>query len=406
MTHAPLSHAEWLETDGLGGFAMGTVSGARTRRYHGLLVSALTPPSGRVVLVSGFDAWLETPAGRFALSTQCYRGDVRYPDGESRLDTFLWEPWPTWRWRLPDGTCVEQELFMPHGCSAVCLRWTVIAGTAARLLIRPLLAARDYHCLQHETSDFRCEAEITSITEVTSAGRREESRVAWRPYERLPAIVSWSNGGYQHEPAWYRQFLYSHEAERGLDCLEDLASPGVLSWDLSHPLSARAGYTQDAVWLLSPKTHEGAARSTCDQPLTAIVQSLREREKQRRGQFPNWCDRSADQFIVRRGSGQTIIAGYPWFTDWGRDTFIALRGLCLATGRLDVAESILLAWAGTVSEGMLPNRFPDHGESPEFNSVDASLWFVIAVQEFLAVATQASGGRRPPDDHDVHSTFV
>src|SRR5205823_13716639 len=106
-------------------------------------------------------------------------------------------------------------------------------------------------------------------------------------------------------------------------------------------------------------------------------------ETVRRRQFPTRLDRAADAYLVRRGRGKTIVAGYPWFTDWGRDTFIAVRGLCLATGRLDDARDILVEWAGAVSEGMLPNRFPDHGESPEFNSVDASLWYVIAAGELL-----------------------
>ncbi len=398
MTIAPLGSAEWLETDGLGGFAMGTASGVRSRRYHGLLVSALNPPTGRAVLVSGFDAWIETPVGRFALSTQRYREDMRHPDGETRLESFDWEPWPTWRWRLPDGALVEHDLFMPHGAAAVCLRWTIRGCDSARLLVRPFLAMRDYHCLQHENSAFRFDADVTSIS------NDEESRVAWQPYADMPSIVSWSNGCYQHEPNWYRQFLYAHESERGLDCLEDLATPGILSWDLSpggcdktveqaarlfaageEEGSRRAACPTngEAIWLLSTDKYEATIRPTHEQSLVDAVAALRTREAERRGRFADWMHRSADQFLVQRGEGTTIIAGYPWFTDWGRDTFIALRGLCLATGRPDVAESILLAWAGTVSEGMLPNRFPDHGEAPEFNSVDASLWFVIAVHEFL-----------------------
>ncbi len=376
----PLSNAEWLETDGLGGFAMGTVGGRRTRRYHGLLVAAVTPPSERVMLVSGFEAWVETPAGRFAISSQAYRSGVIHPDGESRLESFSFEPWPCWRFRLQDGMCVEQELFMPHEASAVCLRWRLIGESnkpdasardhaLARLIVRPLLAVRDYHCLQHENVDFQFDSEVTTMA--SGAARR----VVWRPYLNRPAIVSWSNGDEQFEPTWYRQFFYADEEERGLDCLEDLAAPSVLTWDLS---------TSDAAWLLTTETRESAARLIAGEPLADSVQRLREQEAKRRGRFLNWQHRAADQFIVRRGSGQTIIAGYPWFTDWGRDTFVALRGLCLATGELPTAKSILLSWAGTISEGMLPNRFPDHGESPQFNSVDASLWFVIVCHEFFA----------------------
>jgi predicted glycogen debranching enzyme len=117
-----------------------------------------------------------------------------------------------------------------------------------------------------------------------------------------------------------------------------------------------------------------------------LLNKLRDAEQKRRDQFPSALHRAADAYIAQRGKGKTIVAGYPWFTDWGRDTFIALRGLCLATGRLNDARDILLAWSAAVSSGMLPNRFPDHGEQPEFNAVDASLWFVIAVHEFLQAA--------------------
>ena len=127
-----------------------------------------------------------------------------------------------------------------------------------------------------------------------------------------------------------------------------------------------------------------------DSTATELAQRLMADERSRRAAFRSPLHRAADAYLVRRGTGMTIIAGYPWFTDWGRDTFIALRGLCLATGRLDDAEQILFNWSGTVSEGMLPNRFPDYGDQPEFNSVDASLWFVIAVHDFFEAAVDAN----------------
>jgi predicted glycogen debranching enzyme len=126
---------------------------------------------------------------------------------------------------------------------------------------------------------------------------------------------------------------------------------------------------------------------------------LQEAERKRRARFPSRLHRSADAYLVRRGQGKTVIAGYPWFTNWGRDTFIALRGLCLATGRLDDARDILLDWAGTVSEGMLPNLFPDRGSVPEFNSVDASLWYIIAVHDFFQ-ATASAGATVEPSTRE------
>ena len=134
---------------------------------------------------------------------------------------------------------------------------------------------------------------------------------------------------------------------------------------------------------------DGREIRTADEVLT-LVNEARAAERRRREAFPTPLDRAADAYLVQRGAGRTIVAGYPWFTDWGRDTFVALRGLCLATGRLADARDILVEWAGAVSEGMLPNRFPDHGEAPEFNSVDASLWYVIAVHELLELAGNRS----------------
>ena len=144
---------------------------------------------------------------------------------------------------------------------------------------------------------------------------------------------------------------------------------------------------KQAALVLTTTQHAAAAFPTWPEPVERLHR-LRNAEQKRRNQFESRLHAAADAYIVQRDSGKTIIAGYPWFTDWGRDTLIALRGLCLATGRLDVARDILLAWSSTVSQGMLPNRFPDQGGQPEFNSVDASLWFIIAVHEFLEAARE------------------
>jgi predicted glycogen debranching enzyme len=210
-------------------------------------------------------------------------------------------------------------------------------------------------------------------------------RVTWRPYESLPPILSLADATYRHAPLWYRDFLLTEERARGFEHHEDLASPGELTWDL-----VPGG---QAVWLLAAPGLEGADGFDRGRAAT-VVDRLRTAEARRRGTFPTRLHRSADQYLVRRGQGMTIIAGYPWFTDWGRDTFIALRGLCLAGGRLDDARAILLEWSGAVSQGMLPNRFVEQGDAPEFNAVDASLWYVIAVHEFQAAMDR--GRRRLP----------
>jgi predicted glycogen debranching enzyme len=359
-------HREWLETDGLGGFASGTADLVRTRRYHGLLLVSTTPPAGRVLLVNGLEAWVETPAGRFAISSQSYGPGIVHPDGASRIEAFEADPWPRWTFRLEDATRVEQEICVSRKTGVTVLGWRLPEKRPnVSLFVRLLFSGRDSHALHRQNPAFRFEPKI--------AGKV----AAWRPYDGIPPTVVAGNGKYTHEPLWYSNFLYEEERARGLDFSEDLASPGVFRFDLS---------AADAALLVSTR-----APATSEDPLS-LARRLRAAEQRRRASFPARLDRSADDYIVRRGAGKTIVAGYPWFTDWGRDTFIALRGLCLATGRLETAREILLQWSGMISEGMLPNRFPDEGAAPEYNSVDASLWFAVAVHDYLDACERA--GRR------------
>jgi predicted glycogen debranching enzyme len=315
-----------------------------------------------MVLVNGFDALVETSSGLYDISSQHYTPNVISPDGSRRLESFDEQPWPRWIWRLGDGAYIEQELFVVHGHCIVALRWRLLQPQGdVTLEVRPFLSGRDYHALHRENPDFRFEAEVAG------------EEVVWRPYDGVPATVVLSNGRYVQHPDWYRNFLYEEERARGLDHIEDLASPGLFRWDLSQA---------EAVWILAAEGHVAALQSAGGSAME-MLQRLRTDELARRQQFACPLHRAADAYIVERGTGKTIVAGYPWFTDWGRDTFIALRGLCLATGNLDAARDILVPWAGVVSEGMVPNRFPDHGEVQEYNSVDASLWFVIAAYDFL-----------------------
>ena len=362
-----LKKREWLEADGLGGFACGTASGIRSRRYHALLLAATTPPTGRMVLVNGFDAHVETCDGSYSLSSQEYAPDVIHPDGARRIVDFTYEPWPKWRFTLDDGKTVEQEIFVVHGAPLVVLRWRLIgSGQSVRLIVRPFLSGRDFHSLHHENPAFRF------------ASRIGDQSVAWQCYPDLPEIIARHNGEYRDQPDWYRNFSYEEERARGLDYTEDLAAPGVFHFDLARDVAVLMFGTP-------------AARSVAAGATMRLYRNLRVQEEFRRAAFPTPLDRAADAYLVQRGHGTTIIAGYPWFTDWGRDTFISLRGLCLATGRLAEARDILLEWRDVVSEGMLPNRFPDSGEQPEYNSVDASLWYVIAVHDLLRAARKSSG---------------
>ncbi len=372
----PSSSIEWLETDGIGGFASGTASGIRTRRYQALLLSATTPPTGRIVLVNGFDAWIETPAGSFSLTSQHYAPDIIGGNGSSHIERFTSDPWPQWLFKFEDGTQIEQELLISHDTRLTQVCWKVSGkNSKARLFVRPFLSGRDYHSLHKENPGFRFDAEVA------------DQQVRWSPYPGVPGVVALSNGRYTHEPHWYRNFRYAEESARGLDDTEDLAAPGVFEFDLAQ---------SEAVLLLTTPDSPALAQDL-EVSIVELAAVTRETEQLRREKFSSLLHRAGDAYIVKGRFGKTIMAGYPWFTDWGRDTFIALRGLCLASGRIHDAREILLSWAGSVSEGMLPNRFPDRGEQPEFNSVDASLWFVIAVYE-LFEAFAETGEKLPAKD--------
>lgn len=360
---------EWLEADGLGGFASGAATGVRTRRYHALLLTATTPPTGRMVLVNGVEAWLERDGSAEFLTRQRYGGGA--VTGGADTESFTHTPWPTWVYRLRDGTRIEHQLCVRRGRACVVASWRVVSGPDNIVLrVRPLLSGRDYHALHHEngTADMR--------------GVQDGSFVRWKLYSGVPAVLCATNGGYAAAPDWYRGFSYSQERDRGFEHTEDLASPGVLSLDLSRG---------EAFVLFASEADETVLRSEIEERgISAVVAEWRAAERTRRSRRP--LDVAADAYIVQRGEGVSIVAGYPWFTDWGRDAMISVRGLCTARGRLGEAANILVEWAGAVSGGLLPNRFPDApGDVVEYNSVDAPLWFCIAAYELLRAFRDRDG---------------
>lgn len=383
---------EWLEADGLGGFASHTSHGTRTRKYHALLLVSKRPPTDRCVLVNGIDAVVEAQGERLALTSQTYKprseGEtavVRY-EGRPLAFTFDGSLWPTWTYDLGHGRRIEHAIMVPRGSALVVLSWRLVSPepSGAVLSVRPFLSGRDYHSLHHENPvfDFRARAE-------EGAGRW-----TFAPYPSEPEVVAVANGEFAAEPYWYRDFLYTAERERGLEDAEDLASPGAFRFDLhqGEALLVFGMKEPTAGWSLGS--------------LEPRVAGVRESERSRRLSASTPQRRAASAYVARRGSGQTVLAGYPWFTDWGRDTFISLRGLCLATGRLDEARRVLLEWSSAVSLGMLPNRFTDSGEAPEFNSVDASLWFVVAVHDLREAEERAGLKRSAIEEWGLNAAIV
>lgn len=260
---------------------------------------------------------------------------------------------------------LEREVFMPHGHPAVVVSWKLFnAKEPVRLSVRPLFSFKDYHSLQHEDKNFRFDADVF------------EKNVFWKPYPNTPQLAALHNGHYFHQPDWYRQFLYEQEQQRGLDCVEDLATPGLFQWTF---------FKTRAILILTTGIEKPASPDQI-QAVEELYDRYRTHEEERRKSFASPLAQSADHYFVKRDHGETLIAGYPWFTDWGRDTFVAIRGLGLATGRQTETRKILLEWAKSISEGMVPNRFPDSGEAPEYHSVDASLWYIIAVYDYLKAA--------------------
>lgn len=346
--------AEWLETDAFGGYASGTVGGLRTRRYHALLLSALTPPGRRVVLVNGVEAWLTTRKGRFPLSSHLYVGEVSYPKGHQHISGFSLDPWPTWTFRLAPGLVVSFEIVVARDSAQTLLRWKAVEGDGL-LEVRPLMSGRNFHDLHLANREFNFSPIFAG------------NNVAFRPYAGLPTVNFSSNGVYAHTPEWYRSFLYPAERERGLPCVEDLAAPGTFSFDLE---------TEPALLLLQTGVAPKEGIQTCCAGILAT-------ERARRSARGTPLERSAEAYLSHRGTGKTLLAGFPWFGDWGRDTFVALRGFAIASGRLQEAEAILTLWAAQMKDGLIPNCFSDENDPPGYNSVDASLWFIVAAQEFL-----------------------
>lgn len=355
------STREWLETNGIGGFASSSIIGLNTRRYHGLLTAATKPPVGRLVLLSKLEETLIVDGTRHELGVNQYPGTV-HPRGYTYLKSFRLGPFPIFNYSVA-GVELEKRVFVVYGENTVVIRYAILNRPSAHctLEVRPLIAYRDYHGTTHANPALNghvmVEPGLASIT----------------PYHDLPALHFCHNAqDVDTAGSWYYNFEYERERERGLDFQEDLYNPFTLRFD-SNPSATIIAST-----LLRSVSEAPALESQEGQRRDKLVAAIPQDH-----QFERQLVTAADQFIVSRGDQESVIAGYPWFGDWGRDTMIALPGLTLITGRSDEARRILLAFARVIDSGMLPNRFPDAGEQPEYNTVDATLWMFHAVHELL-----------------------
>ena len=364
---------EWLCTNGIGGFASGTVAGLLTRRYHGLLVAALAPPLGRTLLVSKVDERLRYAGRPWDLAVNRWADGTIAPAGHRLLERFHLEgTTPVWTFAVADAR-LEKRVWMEPGASTTYVRYRLVhGGEPAELEIDVFVNHRDYHATTRADGWTMDVAREPAGLCVTAFGGARPVRIRCPGAEIAPVHV------------WHLGYHLAAERARGLDALDDHLRAGVLRFVLA-PGEART-VTLSAEPAPDPDGEAAWRRREAQE--TGLLRRWRAVAPGGPAAVPGWIDQlvlAADQFVCRRPladapDGMTVIAGYPWFGDWGRDTMIALPGLCLVTGRPEMAGRILRTFARFVDRGMVPNRFPDAGDAPEYNTVDATLWYVEAVR--------------------------
>ena len=366
---------EWLCTNGVGGYASGTVAGSLTRRYHGLLIAALAPPLGRTLVVTKLEDTLVYDGAVWPLSTNRWASGAVDPAGYRHIERFhLDGTTPVWTYACADAR-LEKRIWMEPGANTSYVSYRLLrAGGPVRLMLRVLVNHRDHHETTHhdgwqmETEPVQDGVQVIAYTGATPVLLQASG---------VPAISA--------EPthSWYDHFALSRERERGLEWMDahlhaatftaSLAAGQALAFVAS--TESDPSLKGDVVWKRRRAWDDGRlAAWRTSQPWAASA--------------PPWIEQlvlAADQFLARRPvpgepNGMTVIAGYPWFGDWGRDTMIALPGLTLATGRPEVGAIVLRTFARLANQGLLPNRFPDRGETSEYNTADATLWFFEAVR--------------------------
>lgn len=364
---------EWLVTNGIGGFASGTVAGMLTRRYHGLLVAALRPPLGRTLLLAKLDETVTYDGAHYALFANRWADGAVDPAGYQNIESFWLEgAIPVWHFAMADAL-IEKRIWMAPGANTTYITYQLRRATRPLTLnIKALVNYRDYHSL---TRGIGWQMDIGPVPQGLQATASDSAVPFYLLSDKAVAFTA-------HE--WYRGFELPVEAYRGQDHYEDHLLAGTFQASL-----------KPGEWL----TIVASTEAGVDLDGQAALDRRRRSEEKILGQAdlpegdtPGWIRQlvlAADQFVVDRplpdgSAGKSIIAGYPWFGDWGRDTMISLPGLALTTGRPEVARAILHTFAGFVDRGMLPNRFPDSGETPEYNTVDATLWYFEAIRAYFA----------------------
>lgn len=363
---------EWLVTNGIGGYASGTVAGSNTRGYHGLLVAAVKPPVDRRLMCVKLDETLSYRGTSYDLGANRWQGGTVAPRGNENIQSFTLEgSIPCWQYAFADAL-IEKRIWMEHGANTTYIAYTLVsAAEPIRFFARAIVNNRVFHNT----------GQVALPAKIEVAGSRV--RIHAGSPDALPLVLLLSSGQATAADELYRSFNLPRETERGLRDLDDHVHAASLETTVSRgqTLLVLASAEDDASCQGNPLARRKAREGS-------LLQLWRKERSDRPGGLPAWVEQlvlAADQFIVARPTagqpdGRSIIAGYHWFEDWGRDTMISLPGLALATGRAEVAATILRTFARFVSEGMLPNRFPDGADLPQYNTIDATLWYFQAIR--------------------------
>ncbi|HEX2914678.1 MAG TPA: amylo-alpha-1,6-glucosidase [Chloroflexia bacterium] len=396
---------EWLVTNAIGGYASASLAGANTRRYHGLLVAAFQPPLGRTVLLGKLDETVNIAGQSFELAVNEWQSGAASLEGLRYLQQFELEgTLPVFSYRLGEATLIK-KIWMEYGLNTTYIQYSYEGPESAgplQLELRPLLNNRDYHGDTHGSPDWHFKIEAESGVEQSWTVQAWEEAPRWR-LMGFGAKLNWKRF---EKNGWYWNFRYRQEQARGLSAGEDMYCAGTL-WAELQP-----GQTLTVV-----------ASTELPEVIVTLFPGSRERElKRQRSLLERACEvdtrldapgaslvLAADQFIAGRPDWarpgrllpeyRTVIAGYHWFGDWGRDTMISLPGLTLATGRYSEAAVILRSFARFISRGMLPNRFPDNPAASatlpesEYNTVDATLWYLDALGKYFNASGDWSLGK-------------
>jgi predicted glycogen debranching enzyme len=385
---AAAEQREWLVTNGIGGFASATVAGSATRRYHGLLIAALMPPAGRTLLIGGLDEIVTVNGNAFSLATHRWTSGAIAPQGYRAIQSFRLDGLiPVWTYLVGDAL-IEKRIWMRHGENTTFVQYTLLQSVSpVNLELKALVNYRDFHSSTHAgapPNDWRMRID------------RVENGVCVAAFDAaVPFYLRCVGASCGPQHVWYRDFFFPRENERGLDDHEDQLFAADFHAQLENGQTLTMVISTEKDASLDGQAAQKEERGRQSAILSAAQALLAPTSGET---APPWLSRlvlAANQFLVQRSvpgqpDGKTVIAGYHWFGDWGRDTMITLPGLALATGRPEIAKQILLAFSHFVDGGMLPNTFPNSGAVPEYNTIDATLWYFEAIRQYFAATRDSA----------------